>query len=236
MDGLSRVAGIGPTIRLGGETLTVRGRTLRHYAELEAEIIRLRGDPFDLIRENRKELSRFGDELIEKLFNQIDMKWRIVKIEEIHEWLTTLQGRIFSVWQATRHNGEKHTLDWTKEELFRSPVKWTQIESAVNQASGLDEMAALDWINRTVSKPNEMETEWMLWFKRLAKEPFNIPPQQILELTMNQLWILLSEDGEIRANPTGFTDREMKRYIKNREEKILQAAKNLMEGQHWHAE
>lgn len=235
MDGLSRVAGVGPTVQLDGETLTVRGRTLRHYAELEAEIIRLRGDPFDIIRNLREELFRFDDELVEKLFNQIDMKWRIVRIEEIHEWLSTLRGRFFSIWQAIRHNGAKHTFDWTAETLSHSPAEWAQVERAVNQASGLDEVAALDWINRTVDK-NEMENEWRILFKKLAKKPYYMHPQQVLDLTMDQLVTLSSEDDEIRLNPQGFTDRKMKWYVANRKEKISQAAKNLMKGKPWYAE
>jgi len=236
MDGLSRVAGIGPTIQLGGETLTVRGRTLRDYAELEAEIIRLRGDPFDVIREYREELSQFGDELIEKLFNQIDMKWRIVRIEEIHEWLATFLGRVFSIWQATRHNGEKHTFDWTVKILSRSPAEWAQIERAVNQASGLDEIAALDWINRTIDTKDERETEWRILFKNLAKEPYHMHPQQVLDLTMDQLLTLSSEDDELRSSPVFHRDIEQEHYVADRKTKISKAAKNLMEGKHWHAE
>lgn len=236
MDGLSRVAGIGPTVRLGGETFTVRGRTLRHYAELEAEIIRLRGDPFELIRSNRDMLSRFGDELIEKLFNQIDVKWRIVRIEEIHEWLTTLHGRIFSIWQATRHNGEKHTFDWTAETLFHSPAEWARIERAVNQASSLDELAKLDWISKVSEKDDGRENEWMLLFKNLAKEPYNIHPQQVLDLTMNQLWGLTHDDNEIRSNPIFHGENERVHHFDERKKTISQAAKNLMQGKHWHAE
>lgn len=236
MDGLSRVAGIGPTIRLGGETLTVHGRTLRHYAELEAEIIRLRGDPFDLIRKRRKELSRLGDELVEKLFNQIDVKWRIVRIEEIHEWLSSLSGRVFSIWQAIRHNGEKHTLDWTTETLSRSSVKWAQMEKAVNQASGLDELGTLGWLNKTTDTDDGREIEWMLLFKRLAKEPYNIHPQQVLDLTMNQIWMLTHSDDEIRSNPIFHRDSERNHYFVARRNKISSAARNLMKGNHWHAE
>ena len=236
MDGLSRVAGVGPTVRVGGETLMVQGRTLRHYAELEAEIIRLRGDPFEMIRDNRKVFSRFGNELVEKLFNQFDMKWRIVKIEEIHEWLETLQGRVFSTWQAIRHNGEKYTFDWTAKGLFHSPAEWAQIEKAVNQASGLDEIARLDWINKADSNPDGKEIEWRLSFKRLAKEPYYIQPPQVLDLTLSEYLTLVSEDNELRVNPEGFTDPEMKWHVANREEKITQAAKNLMEGKQWNAE
>ncbi len=236
MDGLSRVAGVGPTVWFGGETLTVQGRTLRHYAELEAEIIRLRGDPFDIIRKWRKELSRFGNELIEKLFNQIDVKWRIVRIEEIHEWSATLCGRVFSIWQATRHNGEKHTFDWTAETLSRSSIEWAQIERAVNQASGLDELGSLDWINKEAEENDGMECEWLLLFKNLAKEPYNIPPQQVLDLTMNQIWMLTHSEDEIRANPIFHRTAEQDHYFATRRNKISQAAKNLMEGKRWNVE
>ncbi len=236
MDGLSRVAGIGPTVWFGGKTLTVQGRTLRHYAELEAEIIRLRHDPFDIIRNHREELSRFGDELIEKLFNQIDVKWRIVRIEEIHKWLSTLHGRIFAIWQATRHNGEKHTFDWTAEALFHSSVEWARIERAVNQASCLDELGTLDWINKTVSNDDGKENEWMLLFKKMAKKPYNMHPQQVLDLTMNQIWMLTSEDDEIRANPVFHKDSQRVHHFADRRKKISQAAKNLMEGNYWHVE
>lgn len=115
MDGVARAVGAGPTIKLGGETFTLNAKILRHYAEIEAEIIGSRVDPFDVIRQmgaacaGNPDLAR---EVVAQAFLEAK-NWRVVTIGEIYTWLdNTVKGRCFRVWCSIRENDpQRLTLD-----------------------------------------------------------------------------------------------------------------------------
>ena len=49
MDGSAVTAGVGGTIQINGKRYSIRARTVEFYALVEAEIVKLRGNPLDLI-------------------------------------------------------------------------------------------------------------------------------------------------------------------------------------------
>jgi len=155
---LDSAVGSGPTIEIGGETLTITPRLVRHFGEMEAEIKKERGNPFDCIREAREAL---GDtdagllkEIVENAFLEA-RKWKYVSVEEIWEWMAqTWRGQRFVIWLTIRDNNrEKWTFNYFNE-IFsdeyedrvrnEGPVeahKWiANIENAIQQASGDDEL------------------------------------------------------------------------------------------------
>ncbi len=112
MDGSSRTFGTGPTIQLGGRTLTVNPKLLRCYGEIEAEIISRRGNPFDLARHAA---AAFADApetamlVVSRAFEEAK-SWRFVTITEIWKWIDeTWAGRCFAVWLAVRENADDLT-------------------------------------------------------------------------------------------------------------------------------
>lgn len=110
--GISRAAGVGPTIELGGVTYAVKGRVLQHYGEIEADILARRPDPFDLIRPM---LATATPEMRRELFGLAFDRakaWRNVTQADITEWFATPRAKMFSIWLAVRDNDpQKLTLE-----------------------------------------------------------------------------------------------------------------------------
>jgi hypothetical protein len=168
MDGISRVAGIGGIIQLGDRSLSVRGKVLRHMAEIEAEILRRRGNPFDMIRNGIESLrtnppdderSKSYIEALVAMFTaqafQQAMRWRVVTLDDIDAFLTdTWSGRCMRLWLAVRDNDRGYlTLDRVSEmfadefesiarkEGKEAAYKWQeQIDLAIDQSDGGDEL------------------------------------------------------------------------------------------------
>lgn len=166
MDGISRTSGVGPTIKICGRTLTVQARILRHHAEIEAEIISRRGNPFDLIRQAVDALKDCPDVLHEftaRAFEEA-RKWRVATLDDIGEFLEeTWAGFCFAIWLAVRHNSPDLTLELVTQmcsDEFESRLrkggpaeaaKWrAELHDALNQANGDDELG-----NSTGSEPGE---------------------------------------------------------------------------------
>lgn len=131
MDGLSRAAGVGPTITLSGHTLSVKGRILRHYGEIEAEIIKRRGNPLTWFRNAKTEI---GNDpamlrvLAETAFDK-GKDYAVVTRAEISRWLDTQSGACFQVWLAVRDNDREK---WTLEAVTR--VYCDDLEDAIRKA------------------------------------------------------------------------------------------------------
>lgn len=159
MDGISRTSGIGPTITLEGETYTVNARILRHYGEIEAEIIKRRGNPFDLIRQACDALSDHPEHVVafaNKTFDEVlKLRWGAVTLADIGEFLsTTWFGECFSLWLAIRENNPqkltfKYVSDAFSDEYerritddgYESATEWKEsIYKAQQQATGTDEL------------------------------------------------------------------------------------------------
>lgn len=170
MDGLSRAGGVGATIKLGDRTLSVSPRFLRHYAEMEAEVRKLRGNPFDQIREAKDLLKDDPDlmrQFVEAAFIEAK-KNKIVTLADIQEFTEdTWSGGCFVIWLAVRDN-DRATLTLEKvTELFSdefevrlrrdgeaAAAKWRkEIEGVINSAGGDDEVG-----NSTGSLPSAKAT------------------------------------------------------------------------------
>ena len=163
MDGLSRIAGIGPPIRLGGREFVNRGRTLEYDATVEAEIIGLRGNPCDLIVAACSALKAEpgGFSMIEMVVNQVAEKfrnWRFVTYGDMRDFSDTPRGDAFQVWFAIKADAKdvsiKQVQHWLRE-LKAKPApkdaagkqtgpsgfdKYVEIMNSIDLASGDDEL------------------------------------------------------------------------------------------------
>lgn len=167
MNGLSRVAGVGPAIELGGRTFQVRGLILGYYAALEAELLKLRGNPLDLIVESAKSLrgedgriDGFQSLVLDNIAGVVADKfrnWRFCTYQDHNDFLRTPTGEAFKVWWAIK--GDPSAKDvtlaqvqhWLAElrrklgsiadekeyETFRAE-RFESIFNAIDQASGDD--------------------------------------------------------------------------------------------------
>ncbi len=158
MDGISRVAGEGPSVTLCGHTLKVSGRVLRHYAEMEAAIVSKRKPtPLDMVRQSREDFA--GDPAAFEVFARIAIQeaknWAVVTSVELQEWMAgTMTGLMFAVWLSVRDNDpDKYTLkkvtelymDEAEDRIKKDGADAAnalreEVEAAIDQASGQDEL------------------------------------------------------------------------------------------------
>lgn len=171
MDGLERAAGVGPTIKLGGQTLQVRCRILEHHAMISAEIAKSRGNPFEMVRQAREALNN-DEGLIANIVTRIlydAREWQYVTIVDIGRWIAeTWAGQCFAVWLSVRDNDPKvWTLEKVTQDLSREYEEITRrdgsekaeewlatINRAIDSANGEDELG-----NSTGSSPTEETSE-----------------------------------------------------------------------------
>lgn len=113
MYGADRLFAVPSRLVLGGKTYECRGRIMRHYGEMEAEVRRRRQreDPLVVAR-NGLELfvdkPEFQRQLLEVAMDQATRhKW--VTRSELYEWMDTLEGTAFCAWLSIRHNDESLT-------------------------------------------------------------------------------------------------------------------------------
>lgn len=152
MDGISRTSGVGPTITLGGKAYTVSGRILRHYAEIEAEIIKLRGNPFDFVRQASESL-KDSPEVLAIVINQawdLARTWAYVSSEDLSEFLVSWRGVVFALWLSIREQSaglefdEVLTLfgDECEDRKRKDPASnfVEEVDAAITQGGGDDEL------------------------------------------------------------------------------------------------
>jgi hypothetical protein len=147
-DGLSRVAGVGGSITLGGKSWQVRGKTLEYYASLEAEIIKTRGsNPFEMIVESATILKN-EPEILRQIIRELAQEakgWRFVKDWDFFDFLSTPRGRSMHLWLSIKHNEGAPSKDDCHVQYMREvAIKGTEgaqawqneIDEAIRQASG----------------------------------------------------------------------------------------------------
>ena len=157
MDGLSKNAGVGPVIELGGEKYPVQPKILRHRGLIEAQIIKRRGNPFELLRSAAQAFSGDVATLAALMPDVIkgSKDWGTVTINEFAEFIeTTWEGRVLTVWMAIKHNNPERLTVSHVEELFLDEYErlirkeghqageswWNEITTAIDQAGGEDEV------------------------------------------------------------------------------------------------
>jgi hypothetical protein len=112
MDNQLRAAGTGGSITLAGRTFIVKGRTVGYQAAMEAEIIRVRGNPMDMfveaaknLRDDRQLLDTVALAIAERFRN-----WRMATHGDYAEFMGTPRGQAFNVWYAIKHNEKPPTI------------------------------------------------------------------------------------------------------------------------------
>src|SRR5690349_7646841 len=112
-EGVARVAGVGGRISLGGREWTVRGRTVGYYALLEAEILRLRGNPYEMIVNAAIGAVREVDggaqvdavrvvDLIAQAISDRFRNWRFASYNDYGQFYNTPYGEAFQIWSAIK--------------------------------------------------------------------------------------------------------------------------------------
>jgi hypothetical protein len=166
MDSVARAAGTGGTITLAGKTYTVKGRTKEYQGILEAEIVRLRGDPISLVVNAAKSLK--GDlALLDRVAGIIADRfrnWGMADHSDFAEFNRTPRGQALSVWLAIKHNPNCPDVDQIQFELGEIAG-----EGEVQDLPVLDEHTGEPVIDKKTGKPKTEETYVNTGWKKIAE-------------------------------------------------------------------
>ena len=145
---ITAIAGVGPTIQWEGRTFTVKGRTLGHYAQVEAEIIKRRGgNPLTMLAEAAKELK--GDlaalNALASVISEHVTTWNSVTYRDHIQFGRSAYGEAFTIWLAIRHNDDslspEHVQHVVMERMQRDGADayhWKEeLLNAIDVASGI---------------------------------------------------------------------------------------------------
>lgn len=134
-EGVARTAGIGGLITLGGRQWTVRGRTVGYYALLEAEILRLRGNPYEMICSAAIDAVREAGvdqrinaavvvDLVSQSIAERFRNWKFASYVDYGEFYNTPYGEAFQIWASIKHEDGSLTVEqvrfWLMEEMARN--------------------------------------------------------------------------------------------------------------------
>lgn len=141
-------------ISLGGRTFSLKGRTLEFYALVEAEIVKLRGNPLTLVVEAAKSLKGEPNapQMLDMVANAVSERfrnWRMTTYRDHAEFFETPYGDAFQIWCCIKHADPSLTPDQVRlwlMEAIASPEganKRDEIMAAINRASSEDQLGNL---------------------------------------------------------------------------------------------
>jgi hypothetical protein len=206
MSGLSTLCGVGPLIIVQGKPVQLRGRTLKHLAEVETQIMYLRGDPLFYARCFAMRVPNYDDRvaLLEGILPAIRHKWIGCKGSDLNRYYRSPEGRAMSYWQATRDSSGQSFLEAQEDycrECEDQGYGWShKIEWSIDVATGdADVCYIYEILNLSESTSSEDEgfmRERSSLFSSLIKEPFNISPADVANLTLGQISLMVRKADE----------------------------------------
>lgn len=239
MYGASRTVGIGPPVTLGGRRLSVRARTIRDYAEIEAYILSLRGNLFDAARLFRwRSLSA---ELFCRVRSSKDL-WGVVTYRDLQRWLGTWEGWLFDFWIAVRrdsglsYDAVRELVQQELDCLKTTEACWMWrdgVENAIAQANCEDELGALEWLGIESEENHSEGIPWPLVYRVLGEEPFNIPPDSIERMTLRQVHFYWCKRESLKDDIQAESAAGVLDFIQQQKTINDKAADNLTAGRRW---
>jgi len=203
MSGLATLCKAGPLIETSrGRRLHMKGRTLRHLGEAEAQVLSLRGDVMHYASVTTSHIKDKEDrkKAIIAILRKCRSRWIGCLDSDIRQFYSTLEGRIFSFWQAIRDEGLSYQEceDIYCEEADLNPDWEHRVKYAVDIATGDAGICRMHTIFG-LRKAEDDDSEGMQYtreqytlFAFLFKEPFNFLPDQVADLTLGQISLIVT--------------------------------------------
>lgn len=218
MPGLAPLAAIGPVVQLGPHSVELHGRTLRDECAIEAQICFLRGDVVRLAYEALGVLP----EAVRKsaaleIVKLIRFGYSGATNADASRWLSSFEGRLFSVWLSIRHSGIglQATQELICQEIDQHGMAWLEnVEFGIDIACGTASFQAFAEIRRmhdfkTPKKTVDSFPSYEDVFSSLQKEPFNKGWEEIMGMTMHQIGLLVKEkDGELDERESDLVNQQ----------------------------
>lgn len=227
MSGLAVLCNSGPVLQVEGNSYQLKGRTLRHLGEAEAQIMFMRGDVFSYLRQSVQGQSREDAiSVIEKTLQKIRFRWIGCNGEDIHRFYSSLEGRVYSFWQAIRHCGLDY--EQAKNVYLRQAdldEEWeSKVKFSIELATGEADMCRLYKICGLTRRESGRSDNYLVTkkglFSTLFKEPFGYTPEQVADMTLGQISLVIGdsekaahdidEEKNLETRPNNPGTRKMK--------------------------
>lgn len=244
---LSVISNSGPLVFAGGRHLRVRGKTIGDYGEACAQVELMKGSWFDRARFVSNHIPKeHREKVLSGLLRAFRHKHIDVTSREMCRWLCTLEGRVYSFWQAVRDNGVDYEwcVDAYCSESERDQNWERQIQWAIEIASGDGESEAMWEIvgKGSSNKGEESGRPFAATFGMLTREPFSYSPDQISAMTFGQLAIVLRDTAKnyddigLEAGAKHLRGDDLylqrKKILKTYDKAYVRFARNMAEGRH----
>lgn len=231
MSGLAVLCNAGPVVQAGGVSYQLRGRTLRHLGEVEAQIMLMRGDVFSHLRYSvRGQTKEDAIAIIEGTLQKIRFRWIGCNGEDIHRFYSTLEGRVYSFWQAVRDNGLSfnEARDVYLEQADRDEEWESKVKFSIELATGEADMSRLYKIYGLTRRESSRQDSYLITkrglFATLFKEPFGYTVDQVADMTLGQVSLVIGdsekaahdidEEKNLETRPNNPGTRRMKNTYK----------------------
>jgi hypothetical protein len=187
-----------------------------------------------------------------RLLQHIRHKWSSATSGDIALWMSTVEGRIFCLWQAIRHSGVSYewAYDVVCDSVDRFGESWLDgMTLLVERASGgseTDHLANIRNVGDSGSTDDEISPfpNYDFVLSLLTKEPFSMTKDEVLDLTLHQLSIICKpKDAQfgddrvdelgVRAVKSGMARRVVEKTWRNsyhRYAENLSKGKNIKDG------
>lgn len=118
MDGLHEIAPRKREFQFLGRTLRLSQLRLRSYAEIEAEVLRRKPSPLDVVAPTVRDMPLEQAKYLLGLAYDDSLKARRAEPREIDEFLSTIDGLAFTFWLAVRDAHPDVTQEQVSEWLY----------------------------------------------------------------------------------------------------------------------
>lgn len=233
MYGLSRYAGIGPSVTLDNSTFTLHAWTLRDWGAAEAEVLHLRGSACSWLR--TLESSEWA---IARIFERLQDDGIWATWREIMDWRDTPSGRVFTLSRSLKIELEEARrllgVEYKRHGILTDFWWWTEIQPSLSQANCEDELSDLfaeDLPHEKSTDAVEDESlQWLRMFSGLSRKPYSMSPEDVLDLTFWQARALMFREED----SGGFNSpAEMQAHFRGRKKRAERAAHNLKSGRRY---
>lgn len=227
MDGISRLAGVGPSLLLGGERIVVRALRVKDFALIEAEVLKQLVHPLTAVR---RAWQIHGDAKLLKVCCEeaasVSMQSVNMTLDQYREWRHGPSGRMTVLWCSLDRPPWKWFTESAEAEIRRDFRWMLGAEQAIAQANGTDERGVLESMFDTRESTGGT-FPWEIVYRRLHDN--GLSAEQIGETTLRQVNVFLCDEKRLNPGETESPSTKAgKKYLKaKRDSEAAQIAANL---------
>jgi hypothetical protein len=145
-------------------------------------------------------------QVCESVIAKIRYRWVGATNQDIHQFYSSIEGRVFSFWQSIRSCGvsyerarDMYFIEADKDEEWERKIK-----TAIELATGEFDTCRLYQIRGLGRVEPSLEDSYLVsradLFSSLFKEPFGYTPDQVSNMTLGQISLILADHSDGRED------------------------------------